>query len=101
MLFTRTLVGKLYHLTAEQAKASQKIQELQETILRMSNANQAVKASIMAPQTDISAQSVDSMLADEEGQELEHELPEVQQLPEIQLLSIDKVFEDLEETIQT
>lgn len=63
-------------------------------ILKMLTANQAVGANVMAPRADILAQFVDSMLADEEGQELEQELPEVQ-------LPIDQVFDELEETIHT
>ena len=83
------LVEKITHLINAQVQTSQQIQELRNIILQTSCGNRAVTASLPNPlEADDAAQSFDSQLADDEGQELGHERPAAQ----IPVLNADQVF---------
>ena len=72
-----------------QVQTSQQIQELRNMILQTSCGNRAVTTSLPnSLEADDAAQSFDSLLADDEGQELVHERPAAQ----IPVLNADQVF---------
>ena len=75
------LIEKIDHLINVQIRTSQQIDELRNMILQTSFVNRAVTAILPNPMTDDTAQSIDSLLADEEGQDMEQEKPVTQ--PEV------------------
>ena len=83
------LIEKTNHLINVQVHTSQQIQELRNMILQTSCVNRAVTAILPNPMgADEAAQSIDSLLADNEGKEMEQEKPAAL-LP---VLNADQVF---------
>ena len=82
------LIEKIDHLINVQIRTSQQIDELRNMILQTSCVNRAVTAILPNPMTDDTAQSIDSQLTDEEGQDMEQEKPVTQLL----VLNADQVY---------
>ena len=74
------LIEKIDLLINVQIQTSQQMNELRNMILQTSCVNRAVTAILPNPMTDDTAQSIDSLLADDERQDMEQERP-VTQLP--------------------
>ena len=70
----RRLMEKMDHLITVQIQTSQQINELRSMILQTSCVNQAVTAILPDPLVD-DRQSIDSLLADDEGQHMEQGRP--------------------------
>jgi len=70
----RKLMEKMDHLINVQIQTSQQINELRGIILQTSCVNQAVTAIIPDPSID-DRQSIDSLLADDDGQDMEQGVP--------------------------
>ena len=84
----RRLMEKVDHLINVQIQTSQQINELRSMILQTSSVNQAVTAMLPDPSVD-DRQSIDSLLADDEGQDMEQGKPITQH----QDLNADQAYE--------
>jgi len=86
------LKEKLDHLINVQVQTSNQISELKDIILQASGASQTVTVAIPEPSID-DRQSIDSLLADEDGQDMEQEETRVQYLEQnvAQGLEVDGV----------
>ena len=75
----KKLKEKLDHLINVQIQTSQQINELKDIILQTSGASQTVTVTLPEPSIN-DRQSIDSLLADEDGQDMEQEEAKVQHL---------------------
>ena len=82
------LIEKIDHLINVQIQTSQQIEELRNLIMQTSCVNRAVTAILPDPMVEVPAESIDSLLADEEGQDMEQERPVTQLLG----LNADQVY---------
>ena len=86
------LQEKLDHLIDVQGQTSLQLKTLQGAISQTPGTNPSVTLTVPEPEPSIDdRQSIDNLLADDEGQEMEHDVPETQQAKQTDAQMLDGI----------